>query len=1232
MENGSRKDTQLRMLASQFDVAGSSETKQRLIVASQSVAGSKVSPLHPPLREDASDLSASSMQGFGDTTESSKGAPLKPSAVIERDEALLMDRSAVSFIKAPDASRASYYGSLGFGDEKQVDKRVLLSAGEFGASQQDPAEWFFPQSIVDAELLHLETRDYVSTGNCFYSLGPKAVVESLCDSQTESDIQQTASPNLNANESILIAIDRIKGLYDSPTNLLQWDSSQRTSASISCTQIGKLPSVQYATVLSLWSELLLYQKSQVILVVGEPPQNKDRTVPSLLCGFGLVIGSTVKEQTWFASRIRRIYDAVTMWSTVVSNTYDNASVCRWRWSLGFCSNGKARNISLSGALLSDGPPADEGSFVIVLHIVQCALSDYATPQILGIPKLPLQVLQSSLLHGDAVHIKTGSHTSKGLSAVSEELQAALGFSTAEAVAAVRICLAYWILSKGISLRPEDADVTEILLGSQAGSVQSLIQQCTGNQEDVLRHLRNALYDDLFEHVVNLTNKSLQSAFQQLVSAIPLAPQGKALQIIIEESPYSKFAKDRLSFRGLACRAFEVLQLAFAFRGLHNLQRIMETDSVKLPPYLESIRRTPQTQLLVQILFSRYGGLIPFLAQEPRKPADVSRWMAWMTEKPYIREVLRVMPNGSLLVDWLGSWASTSLMELTAASWTVDGYTYSKIESLLCSASATRMCKNMIHPGYALRLFHAVKDSLATELVERPVLVVRSSDSRLVNWTHQELRIVEDWQSFGFPVLARLSDLPKYCPHLFEMGMFYGHEESWQVLAEYLNTEDFAVGKALIFARSSAYNALYGFELAAKAIEKDRENRLQTLRAQWDKLQTLKAELYGGAYMEILPEQMLSEPVVNDVIPGILLRPSSVASSASPGKTVYPHKSTESSIASMKVSDSTESDEHNNISLSAREPLQRGESCSNLCQRTHSHSVQTATSSNILPQSSLLFRESLNEPNASDLKPSSSLDSAPASLASALPRFLPSKSNGGQPSPPTAKNSCSRLPPQVMSTSSPETDSTNKNMEAAFAHGDPSKPNMVESYSCQTPLGKTPVSGKTVTQKLPSAIGGGMSTDAEDAKDENAIYTEKMAGEEAQQGLEPTDAAGSGSPVEEKHMLRICTVDAEGEEKACENPVTQNEEVASPNTDDISSCELPCSSTNTEDPARALSRGADGQNGEVQEASAEGLVHEEIERNSDAQHPQSNVASESDDAQEQEQTSKYETAYVALNFP
>lgn len=63
-------------------------------------------------------------------------------------------------------------------------------------------------------------------------------------------------------------------------------------------------------------------------------------------------------------------------------------------------------------------------------------------------------------------------------------------------------------------------------------------------------------------------------------------------------------------------SLQVLQVATAFRSLHNLQRVFEADHVIVPPYLNSIRQKPHAQLLVQFLFSRNGGLIPFLAHSP----------------------------------------------------------------------------------------------------------------------------------------------------------------------------------------------------------------------------------------------------------------------------------------------------------------------------------------------------------------------------------------------------------------------------------------------------------------------------------------------------------------------------------------------------------------------------------------------------------------------------------------
>lgn len=79
----------------------------------------------------------------------------------------------------------------------------------------------------------------------------------------------------------------------------------------------------------------------------------------------------------------------------------------------------------------------------------------------------------------------------------------------QAANALRICLAYWILSKGFHLRAGDVDVIEALLGSPSGSVLSVLQQSSGRLEEVTRQIRNALYDGLFGYVLNLANKSVQ---------------------------------------------------------------------------------------------------------------------------------------------------------------------------------------------------------------------------------------------------------------------------------------------------------------------------------------------------------------------------------------------------------------------------------------------------------------------------------------------------------------------------------------------------------------------------------------------------------------------------------------------------------------------------------------------------------------------------------------------------
>lgn len=45
-------------------------------------------------------------------------------------------------------------------------------------------------------------------------------------------------------------------------------------------------------------------------------------------------------------------------------------VCLWRWIIGFNPNGQARDISLSGCLLSEAPSAEEGVLKIVALCVE----------------------------------------------------------------------------------------------------------------------------------------------------------------------------------------------------------------------------------------------------------------------------------------------------------------------------------------------------------------------------------------------------------------------------------------------------------------------------------------------------------------------------------------------------------------------------------------------------------------------------------------------------------------------------------------------------------------------------------------------------------------------------------------------------------------------------------------------------------------------------------------------
>lgn len=117
--------------------------------------------------------------------------------------------------------------------------------------------------------------------------------------------------------------------------------------------------------------------------------------------------------------------------------------------------------------------------------------------------------------------------------------------------------------------------------------------------------------------------------------------------------------------------------------------------------------------------------------------------------------------------------------------------------------------------------------------------------------------VRTYYSFGFPVVMRLEELPKYCPRLFGTSCFKDPEKAAGFLAEYIDVQDFVLGTTLAFARSAAYNSLFAFELAAKSLEEEREQRLQNLGRQWENLQACKAELgvavdTGGAAIQQMP--------------------------------------------------------------------------------------------------------------------------------------------------------------------------------------------------------------------------------------------------------------------------------------------------------------------------------------------------------------------------------------------
>lgn len=79
----------------------------------------------------------------------------------------------------------------------------------------------------------------------------------------------------------------------------------------------------------------------------------------------------------------------------------------------------------------------------------------------------------------------------------------------QATSAIRICLAYWILSKSSQLTHDDLDVVETVLGTQKGAVFLVLQKCSLGLQEAARQIRNSLYDGLFNYLLNQANKSAQ---------------------------------------------------------------------------------------------------------------------------------------------------------------------------------------------------------------------------------------------------------------------------------------------------------------------------------------------------------------------------------------------------------------------------------------------------------------------------------------------------------------------------------------------------------------------------------------------------------------------------------------------------------------------------------------------------------------------------------------------------
>lgn len=83
------------------------------------------------------------------------------------------------------------------------------------------------------------------------------------------------------------------------------------------------------------------------------------------------------------SRTSLFYSQVlAQWSTIVSPDKGEWSLCQWRWIIGFNGTGQARCISLTGSVISEPPPADEGLLKIVLLTVQSKYDGPLKPTVL----------------------------------------------------------------------------------------------------------------------------------------------------------------------------------------------------------------------------------------------------------------------------------------------------------------------------------------------------------------------------------------------------------------------------------------------------------------------------------------------------------------------------------------------------------------------------------------------------------------------------------------------------------------------------------------------------------------------------------------------------------------------------------------------------------------------------------------------------------------------------------